>query len=503
MRIPYYFHLSLILFVHGLLPGTHQPAHAQSYFKLTPELEKAYESIANLQLARADIQLRQLAAKEPGNMLILYYQDYVDVLSIIISEDKTLLGKLEPNKSLRLSKISDADRDSPYYLLTQAEINLHWALARLKFEEYFTAASEINRCFRLLKKNAREHPDFIYTYRTLGMLKAAVGTLPDKYQWIISLLTSMEGSVEEGLQEVKRAYEQSKGSGDPILMKESGMIYGIALITFENNPQKAWKVIESLSLKSDKSLIDCFYLAHIAMQSGKNNKAIKYLQNMPSGPSYSNFHYLEFLLGEALLYDNDPLAEKHLLKYVHEFKGRYYIKEAYQKLAWNALLHSGEELYKQYMRLAILKGEAVTDEDKHALNKATDGKVPELCLLKARILFDGHYFGRAEQAILQCQLSTLDEAGKLEYTYRRGRIASALGRELEALKYFDSAIVKGKDSPHYFACASALQAGIICEKIGNPARAREYFNRCLQLKPDDYQSSLHQKAKAGLSRVKS
>jgi hypothetical protein len=67
--------------------------------------------------------------------------------------------------------------------------------------------------------------------------------------------------------------------------------------------------------------------------------------------------------------------------------------------------------------------------------------------------------------------------------------------------YYQTTIDQGKEASYYFACNAALQIGRIYESKKNLNKAKEFFNRCLSMKPDEYRNSLHQKAKAGLNRI--
>lgn len=480
----------------------HAGLHAEGYFKVTPNIREAYDLIRRLELDSASQQLGQLSKADPRNLLIPYYENYIDVLKILILEDRALFDRLEDRKDERLQLLSSADDGSPWYLLVDAEINLHWAVARLKFEEYFTAAMEINRAFRLLKKNARLYPDFPYTYRTLGLLKAAYGTVPEKYQWILSLISSLEGSVEEGLREMRLAYDRGKRNHDPILQYEAGLLYAFGLLSFDTDTAAVGALSHAMKLKPEQYPIDCFFLAHIFMRMGRNDEAIEVLSRKPARSTALSFHYLDFMLGLAKLYRGDQDADKLLLRYVHQFKGRYYIKEAYQKLAWHALLYQGEERYYQYMRVCKLKGEAITEEDKYAMKEAAKMEAPDPCLLRARLAFDGGYYAKALKTIESCQVPAGKQEAILEYTYRKGRILQALGRHEKALAAYRETIENGSDSGLYFACSAALHAGEIEEKRNNVMSAESYFRKCLSLKPDEYQAGLHQKAKAGLERVR-
>ena len=54
----------------------------------------------------------------------------------------------------------------------------------------------------------------------------------------------------------------------------------------------------------------------------------------------------------------------------------------------------------------------------------------------------------------------------------------------------------------YFAPMSVLQIGIEYEKIGNFDKAKLFYNKCLAISNFDYQRGIHQKARAGLNRIK-
>ena len=90
-----------------------------------------------------------------------------------------------------MAAIKEGDRDSPFYLYTQADIHLQWAITRVKFEDYFQAVMEIKRAFNLLTKNQELFPDFMPNQKNLGLLHALIGTVPDQYRWGLKLRDGM------------------------------------------------------------------------------------------------------------------------------------------------------------------------------------------------------------------------------------------------------------------------------------------------------------------------
>jgi len=109
------------------------------YFEWSPLARKAYEKATELRLIEAENLLAKMRINEPANTLVFFLENYVDFFRVYINEDKAEFDELESRKDYRLRQLRKGDPDSPWYLYTQANIRLQWALARLKFEEYATA----------------------------------------------------------------------------------------------------------------------------------------------------------------------------------------------------------------------------------------------------------------------------------------------------------------------------------------------------------------------------
>jgi len=136
-------------------------SQAAAYFEYTDDAKQAYNLALSLRFDEARTAIQKIKYNDPENLVIHSIENYIDFFTIFINEDKEEFSRLEKNKSLRLNEIKAGSEDSPYYLFAQAEINLQWALARLKFEEYFTAFQEVSKAYKQLNKNQERYPDFI------------------------------------------------------------------------------------------------------------------------------------------------------------------------------------------------------------------------------------------------------------------------------------------------------------------------------------------------------
>ncbi len=488
----------LIAFIFLALPISLQ---AQKTFEFTPIARTAYDAALSLRFEDAKKNCQQLRDQEPENLIVFLIEDYIDFFTVFINEEYDEFRSLEKNKSDRLQKIKQGDQKSPYYKYCEAEIQLHWALARLKFEEYFSAFIEVKNAYKLLIQNEKDFPNFIANKKSLGVIHALVGTIPENYQWGVKLLGGMEGDIEKGQKEIESIIQYSQNN-DFIFREETGVMYSFLMLHLKNNGDRAWKNILDLNLDHKTNPLAAFTIANIALRTGRNDQAIKILLERPTGQNFAPFPYLHYLLGLAKLYRQDDDAAKYLSKYIEEFRGVNYIKEAYQKMAWGDLIAGNESGYYAKMKKCAEHGSNIIGGDKMAMREAERMTAPNAILIKSRLQFDGGYFEEALNTLQNNRAEFNQNKDRVEYLYRLGRTQQQLGKNTTAIANYENTIAEGRDLPEYFACNAALQLGIIYESLNAQEQAKKYFKECLSIRPSEYKSSLHQKAKAGIQRLK-
>lgn len=458
----------------------------------------AYDHIQALRFKEAQKILQEEKATHPTNLIPVFLENYIDFLTIYISEDEDTFDALEKNQSARLVKMRSGDKNSPYYLYTQAEILIQWAFARLKFEEYLNAFTEVKKAYGYLEENQKKFPDFIANKKSLGMLHCIVGAIPDQYKWGASML-GMNGTIQQGLNEMKEIITYSKTSPF-IFTQETYLYYAFLSLYLQKDDATAWNIVKGLDTKSN--LIHVFCVSSVAMRTGRNDVALATLNSRPTGSEYYPYPYLDFMQGLVKLRRLDADAGSYFEKFLKNFHGSNYIKEAYQKLAWCAILNGDTKKYYEYMQLVKSQGDDLIDDDKQALYEAENGKAPNITLLKSRLLFDGGYYKTAMQQIEGKSTDDFsDIKDKTEFTYRAARIYHAAGDPEKAKGFYLATIKNGRSLPNYFAASAALQLGLIYEKEHNYEKANYYFQTCIDIPNEEYETSLESQAKAGLNRT--
>jgi hypothetical protein len=468
-------------------------------FQMNERMQQSYTHIINLEFEAANKLLQIEKIEHPDNGILVLHQNYIDFLTILIGEEEEFFSTAMDLKSDRIDFIQQGDDSSPYYLYAQAEVHLQWAFARLKFEEYLTAAYEIQKAFSLLEKNQELFPNFKLNKKGLGLLHTLVGAIPEKYQWIINLV-GMEGGVELGLSELKSLLKD-----DEMEMYHSEVLFLITFLQLNmTNDEIAYKqLLDDIGSEYSDSYLLNFAAARLSHALGENDLCIKVLENRPAAEGIYPFHYLDYLQGMSYLYIlNYDKSEIFFNRFLKNFKGNNYIKSAYQKLAWIAFLLDKSDEKMSFLKKIKSEGQAFIDADKVALKDAEKNNMNSPKLLKARLLYDGGYYEKAHLELTSV-IKLSDYAGFFdEYYYRLARIESKLKYlDEEVITQYQKAFELGEQSTNYYAPMSALQIGLIYEKQNKLNQAKIYFEKCLSLSDFDYERGIHQKAKVGLVRV--
>ncbi|NOU48863.1 MAG: hypothetical protein HOO86_17635 [Bacteroidales bacterium] len=474
-------------------------------FDFNNDCHEAYQHIIALRLKNGEAKVAGEKVNNPSNQMTVVLENYIDFFRIFISEDKQQFDILKVNKEKRLLSINDNPTDSPMYLWAQATINLQWAFVRIKFGEYYSAAFELRRAFIQLEENEKRYPEFLPNKLLLGLLHALVGSIPDEYQWIVKL-ASMNGSVNEGIGEMKEVLLKCENEVEFGYLREEAMFFlGFAELNLLAEPTDSLLLLNSFNPIDSTNLLMVYLKATIEMRTGNNDAASKTLHYRPKGEEYFSFYYLNYLEAETMLRRLDLNAKKVYRDFIINFKGLNYRQDAIRKIAWIGLLEGDLNTYHEWISQVPKQNPGQVEADKQAVREAEGLSNPDIELLKSRLLFDGGYYPDALTILTNAaeKRNNHDLAVRLEYSYRLGRIFHELKKFDEALENYQVVMNTGINSKLYYPANAALKSGEIYEITHQKQKAIYYYRLCLKLKPDEYKSGIHQKAEAGISRLTS
>lgn len=470
----------------------------------TSKCKKAFSSIGELRFEEAEKLLEEERQVNPNNRVIFFLEDYIDFFKVFISEKETLYEKALDRRQQRLKKINELPDSNPFKDYLKGEIYLRWASVKGKMNSKLSAVVDINKAYRLLKRNHSEFPDFAPGQAGLGILEVLIGTIPEKYEWLTNLL-NLEGTIGGGKERIKDLFEISQSDSSWTFL-EYPTLFMMSFIEMNTQQEidedimNRYHAYDSAGILKDQPLL-IFAYANLLQKKRMNEKTLAVLNYYKKDSKRYPFYYLDYMKGLAYLFKNSQKCIFYFDSYLNHFPGRHYIKSSYQKKAWYYLLNGDTARYKNYIHYAGTRGEDDIGVDKGAEKEAESNVIPNVHLLKARLRFDGGYYQKALEA-----LGRFDRRGKkdvqlTEWHYRKARIYHEKGKLAEAMKAYYKSYDIGKDLEAYFAANSALLAGQILEKKDQPEKALEQYNKALDLSGFEYELSIHQKAKAGKARI--
>ncbi len=477
---------------------------ASAYYEFDKKLSQSYSFILALEFDKAESLLQQEKIEKPGNDLRLLYHNYIDFLKAFISEEQQEYENFKKNSSQRFHELerNKDNRNSPFHLYVQSEILIQQAMVGIKFKEYINSSGSIKKSFTLIKKNEDLFPTFMLNKKVTAFLHAVLGSVPDRYRWMVKL-AGMEGSVVQGTEELQKLYEILNGSVfnsyRPEILFNLGFIYS----NFSRN-EDSLQLLNQMELMYESSPLIAFVYSNILMKQGNNERAFEVLNASIENHSQYTFFFLYYKRGMTRLRKMDSTSKYDFEYFLLHYKGLNNIKSAHQKLAWIALLNGDTINYYKNLSYCRTKGNLLTEDDRLALNEAESGEVTNIYLLRSKLFFDGGYYNKALSEITGRTIDNFSHFhDQLEVTYRLGRIMQLTGQPEKAIKYFEMTLKNGMSSKYYFAANSSLMLGLIYEESNQYELAKLYFEKCLTMEYDPYKNSIDQKARAGLDRLKS
>lgn len=468
------------------------------YIKLDLGLQTALDQVLELKLKKAQSIVDSVSTSQKNNLACSYINAIIVSNKLLLHEDKEEFdkerGKLEKFIE-EISKASDAD---PQKKKMMSEIHLAIAILHAKYQNNIRAGLEFYTAYNLLKSNFEEFPDHYPTYVPLGVLYAAIGSLPEGYQSIASLF-GMKGSVKEGMNLLHKGYWRTISNKETRFYRDYyGFIYAYTAFKIQGRTDVS---LSSLGINFKKSSNLIYLESLIDIQKGDAEKAFEYLPKRPKGEEYEDYHFMDYHTGKVAIAFSRDSARFYLRKFLKETEDEYYLKSTYRYLSWCAMLEGDQKGLKANRKLAKTKGSLKTGADRQA-QKECEADFNEV-LIRGRILFDGGRYSDAISYMIsqEGKLKVFSPQDQLEYHYRLGRIYQEDGKKQLAIKEFSDALEIKTEEESFAKGNSALQLGYTYELLGKKDLAKKYYEKTLSLQGFPFYEGLHQQAKAGLDRL--
>lgn len=454
-------------------------------------LLEAYQSVLDLRTVEA---LQKLP--DENSVEAVYIASLAEAIDLLITEDNTKFSQYEERFLKRLDKgLKGSPRD---YQFVQAEIRLQWAFVYLKFGHELDAALHLRQAYQIAENCRDKFPDYLPIRKTSGLLQIIVGSIPDKYNWVLSLL-NMRGSVSSGLADLQRIAASSSN-----LALEGKFLYALVKGFILSQPDQGLEDMKRVLSERKDNRLARFLAASLAIKSSKSEYALSLLEGLsePEPAKGLPLYYADYLRGEAYLHKGDYLNSISSYRwFINHQTGQNYIKDAYYKTGLCYWLNGNENDALALFQDARNKGQETTEADKSAARSLSQKDPPNIKLSKIRYATDGGYYKEAEKIFATItSMDLLIRKDQAEYYYRKARLAHKMNKPEATEFYLETIKMTGQEN-WYFAANACLQLGYIFQEQKKVAEAHEYFQRALSYRRHEYKNSIDSKARSALAQL--
>lgn len=445
--------------------------------------------------------IQQEKKVNPNNLIVPMLENYEDFLLLMLNGNTQVYNKQKKNLDNRINIIEKGSPKSPWYNYAKANIYFQWATIQIRFGDYLSAGNNFRKSHLLIKENIAKFPNFKYNNILFGLQEAIVGTVPDKYKWIANML-SLKGDVVGGVQKIV-TFLNTKDETAKHLRTEVVFYYAYLKFSLLSDQDYVWKYLKASQLNYEHNMLYAYMYANLSLTGNKATQALEILQKRSKSADYPTLPLFDYMQGLAYFYQDDPKCVAYLKRFTEQYKGDFFVKHAYQILSLY-YLSEGDESQGESFRLKILSnGTESIDADRQATRYANEVNKPHKQLIKVRMAMDGGYLDKALQLIKNIDNKAFqNDAHELEYLYRFGRIYALMQKYNDAIPLFEKTITLGSNRKEHYAARSCLELGLLYEEKKQKNKAIEYYKKCIAMKNHDYKSSIDQKAKAGINRLK-
>ncbi len=195
----------------------------------------------------------------------------------------------------------------------------------------------------------------------LGTMQTVFGTIPDGFKWITNIL-GLKGSIKDGMQNMQTVIDSN--APDARLFREEAYYYYCYLKLFiQNKPEELWQFLQRRQLDTKNNYLFALMVANLSLNNQKAAIGIKVLEEKNDSVQYANIQYYNYVFGLLKLSRMDDDAHVYLERFINEFKGKFYVKEALQRLSWYYYLENNMALANKYRYMILSLGNTDTDSD--------------------------------------------------------------------------------------------------------------------------------------------
>ncbi len=207
--------LCMLSIVCPVIYASNSPLAQSSVKNLIPddEIRSVLNDVYNVRFDQAESKIKQIQSRYPQDVKGYFYGSVIYFYKAISSRDDNMFDKyisLADDVIERCENILDKDENNVDAMYYKGQSHSYKSLLMLSLNKnLLSAASNGNTGYRLLSAIVEKRPDFYDAYMGLGLYKIAIGFVPEKFQWLLSII-GFKGNISNGIDMLKVAMEKGK-----------------------------------------------------------------------------------------------------------------------------------------------------------------------------------------------------------------------------------------------------------------------------------------------------
>lgn len=486
MNFHYPFLLNIILAFH---PG----ASAQT---VSGELTQAYDHLLELKVESVSSILDHNYSLDTDQAFKIYILSLRDFLSLSLRYDETYYERYTHLEKEYSTELESIESKNDFISFAKAEIKLHAALIRFRYDDQISGAIRLIQSYNLTKEMIEDTHTPVYFYKTAGVLNILLSVVPERFGFFLNLL-GIQADLSKGINQLNKLRETRN-----LFQFEGNMILALLDAYYLNQPERAASTVDNMEEHWHQSLLFQFLKGLIATKIRDNEQSHQAFSSASSfDADYMKIPSITFYFAESFLKKLQlDSARMQYLKYLKMEHHGEFVKASLYRLYLISLFKNETELSGSYRERVLSEGTRDTEMDHYAYTLVKNNYRPQVEIQKARLLFDGGYFKESLEVLISLNSSQLSAEEKLEYDYRFARACQMQNRLNLAMDYYERMFITPFQE-HYLVANAHLQMGYILYQRGEFQPSAEHFKLAMEYKGDYYRSSIRNEARTGLSLI--
>jgi len=365
------------------------------------------------------------------------------------------------------------------------------------------AASNGNDGYRILTEIIQKRPDFYDAYMGLGLYKIAIGFVPEKYQWLLSMI-GFDGNIKNGLEMLKTSMDKGK-----FTKVESKLYFAISSITEkEDENEVSIDYARQISDTYPESALFKLVLAALMQERGKMEESLpivkealdlnhRSLQNEMKKGANALLANAYYKLND---FPNSISASEEFFKYVNFTEDRYNIARYSLGLAYEMTGMRGKAIENYTSVRDKFIDERDGEGEKYFYRLSRERMQRPLRDIDSLMLIanNNRESGKFDEALeIYNKLLAAPYIGKFIDDDDKATLYSQIGHSYlmkrnidKAIEFFNKVIILKPKKELWHVPHSYFELGKIYYKRGDRSKANDYFEKIYDYSDYDFKNFL-------------